>query len=122
MPFSSGIHPPRISDERVLFLRVQRAEYLSLPSAYVPFRGFCPRKRMKHSKGPEKRGELTIRHENPSPLLVPYDPWSFDLTTTPNTGPTPSRDHSPDSGDLSMTNSVRSASFPAEYRTESSMK
>jgi len=49
------------------------------------------------------------------PLLVPYDPWRLGVRTTPNTSSTSSRDHSPDSGDMSATNSVPSTSFPNNY-------
>jgi len=49
------------------------------------------------------------------PLLVPDDPWRLSVRTTPNTSSASSRGHSPESGDLSTTNSVPSTSFPTNY-------
>ena len=49
------------------------------------------------------------------PLPIPYDPWRFDVRATPNTSSAPPRDLSPDSGDLSTTNSVSSTSFHTNY-------
>ena len=49
------------------------------------------------------------------PLPIPYDPWRWGIRATPNIGSTPPRDLSPDSGDLSTTNSVSSTSFHTNY-------
>ncbi|KAF9647945.1 hypothetical protein BDM02DRAFT_3187568 [Thelephora ganbajun] len=65
---------------------------------------------------PSGEEDLPFGRRTLPPLLASYDPWSFSLNTTPNTNSTSSRDHSPDSEDPSMTNSVSSASFPDNYR------
>ena len=49
------------------------------------------------------------------PLPVPSDSWRSDFHTTPTASSTPSRDLSPDSGNLSATNSVLSTSFHTSY-------
>lgn len=49
------------------------------------------------------------------PLPIPYDPWRLGIRATPNIESTPPRDLSPDSGDLSTTNSVSSTSFHTNY-------
>ena len=49
------------------------------------------------------------------PLPILYDPWRSDLRMASNTSRAPSRDLSPDSGDLSTTNSVVSTSFHTNY-------
>lgn len=49
------------------------------------------------------------------PLPIPYDPRRSGFRTAPSTNPTPSRDISPDSEDLSATNSVFSTSFPSNH-------
>ena len=45
------------------------------------------------------------------PLPIPYDPRRSDVRMTSNTSFAPSRDLSPDSGDLSAANSASSTSF-----------
>lgn len=49
------------------------------------------------------------------PLPIPYDPWRWGIRATPNIRSTPTRDLSPDSGDMSTTNSVSSTSFHTNY-------